>query len=195
MTTNYSFESLYRYAQPAAPAPVKSWAQQYPEEAKWINSSTFDFAVRMRDVLRQWGGLTPGQLAAVHKCMAYRAQPPSEAAGLDLSKVPSGLYAVPGGDTRLKVKVSHGSGKWQGWIFVADASEYGQARRYGAQRPQGSYQGSIVTQLTQIAADPKAASAAYGRLTSTCGICGRPLENEESVAAGIGPVCAGRMGW
>lgn len=114
--------------------------------------------------------------------------------GLDLSAVPSGTYAVPGGDTRLKVKIDNVTkGKWAGWVFVKDGAEYGQGQRYGSQRPGASYKGAIEDALRVIAADPIAAMAAYGHLTNTCGKCGRPLEDAESVARGIGPVCWGRM--
>ncbi len=33
----------------------------------------------------------------------------------------------------------------------------------------------------------------WGRMTGTCCVCARRLDNPESVDAGIGPVCAGRM--
>lgn len=41
-----------------------------------------------------------------------------------------------------------------------------------------------------IAEDVKGAMARYGHETNTCGKCGRPLSNDESRAAGIGPKCA-----
>lgn len=113
--------------------------------------------------------------------------------GLDLSGVPSGLYAVPGGDTRLKVKIDNvdkPGTKWHGWVFVKDGAAYGHGDRYGSQKPGGTYRGKIQQQLEIIASDPYAAAAAYGQLTGTCGRCGRQLEDEESVARGIGPVCA-----
>jgi hypothetical protein len=33
----------------------------------------------------------------------------------------------------------------------------------------------------------------FGRLYGTCCVCGRTLTNEESIEAGIGPVCSGRF--
>lgn len=116
--------------------------------------------------------------------------------GLDLTGLPTGHYAAPGGDTRLKVHVSAPQkGKWAGWVFVTDGAEYGSQQRYGSQRPGAAYKGSIEDQLRAIITDPQAAMAAYGHLTSTCGACGRTLEDEASVARGIGPVCATKMGW
>jgi hypothetical protein len=140
-------------------------------------------------------------LAAKRALMGLRADAGRDAAatreanGLDLSNVPAGTYAVPGGDTRLKVKVDHGKAgtKWEGWTFVKDAAAYGQGQRYGSQRPGQTYRGKIEDALRVIASDPIAAFAEYGRLTGTCGVCGRPLEDEQSVARGIGPICWGRL--
>lgn len=36
---------------------------------------------------------------------------------------------------------------------------------------------------------------AFGALYGTCCVCGRTLTNEESIAAGIGPICAGKGEW
>lgn len=116
-------------------------------------------------------------------------------AGLDLSTLPAGRYAVPGGDTRLKVQVDKPSrGNWKGHIFVRDAAVYGQGRRYGSQKPAPyRYQGDIVEELEAIMADPAAAMAAYGHLTGTCGRCYRHLEDETSISLGIGPVCRAKL--
>lgn len=40
---------------------------------------------------------------------------------------------------------------------------------------------------------PLEEAKAFGRMTGTCCVCARRLDNPESVDAGIGPVCAGRM--
>ena len=81
-----------------------------------------------------------------------------------------------------------------GWIFVKDAAVYGAGTRYGSQKPGAMYQGKIVDALQAILDDPQAAQVEYGKLTGRCGVCHRPLEDEESVARGIGPICAGRIG-
>lgn len=112
--------------------------------------------------------------------------------GLDLTELPSGYYAVPGGDTRLKLRISRGKdgSKWGGYIFVTDGAEYGQQKRYGMQRPGQSYSGQVMAELEAIVADPKGAMAAYGHLVGRCGRCNRVLEDETSIANGIGPICA-----
>lgn len=134
--------------------------------------------------------------ALKHLPFAENGDRPKVTEGLDLTVLPSGRYAVPGGETRLKLKIDVvEDGKWAGWVFVKDAAVYGQGQRYGSQRPGERYQGKVVDALTTILEDPRAAMVAYGRLTNTCGNCGRALEDEESVRSGIGPVCAGRLGW
>ena len=117
-----------------------------------------------------------------------------QSSGIDLSGIPAGRYAVPGGDTRLKIEIDKpDNGTWAGWIFVRDAAEYGHGTRYGKQAPGKVYQGAVQAELLAILADPFEASKAYGRLVSRCGVCNRALEDEESVAAGIGPICARRF--
>lgn len=117
---------------------------------------------------------------------------PEAPKGLDLSGLVPGYYAVPGGDTRLKIAVQHGKPgtKWEGFTFVKDGAEYGAQQRYGMQRPGQAYRGQIEAELAKVLEDPKAAMQAYGKLVGRCGACGRTLEDEYSVANGIGPVCA-----
>jgi hypothetical protein len=132
--------------------------------------------------------------AKVDAKTAARQEEKAADTGIDLSPIPSGTYAVPGGDTRLKVRINHvEKGKWAGYTFVDDGAEYGQRKNYGRQEPGGTYRGDIQEALTAILADPAGAAAAYGRLTGRCAICGRALEDEDSVARGIGPICAGKF--
>jgi len=48
--------------------------------------------------------------------------------------------------------------------------------------------------VARIAADPKSAAVAYGRLTGQCSCCGRTLSDPASVDLGIGPICADKWG-
>lgn len=162
-----------------------------------------EFATSCWDALHKYGALSDGRLAAIERDVAKyeaivaerRAAAPAD--GLDLSELPDGYYAVPDGDTRLKVRVNRPkkNSRWHGYTFVSDGAEYGQRQNYGRQRPGGTYEGKITEQLRAIAADPEAASIAYGKLTGSCGVCGRALEDEQSVERGIGPICAAKTGW
>lgn len=119
------------------------------------------------------------------------AEEPTAGAQLDLTVLHGGKYGIPGSDTRLKLQIDVvTTGKWSGWVFVKDAAEYGHGKRYGRQRPGGLYEGDVIEELQAILANEAAAFARYGALTSHCGVCSRPLEDADSVARGIGPVCA-----
>lgn len=158
-----------------------------------------EFALSLYSEFNRSGNLSPKQWAAAErmrlKCQAKQKQRAAapKGTGIDLSGLPSGMYAVPGGETRLKLCVQHGSGRWEGFVFVKDGAEYGSGKRYGMQRPGENYRGEVCDALRVILADPKLASQEYGRLVGRCGVCGRKLEDEESVARGIGPVCAGKF--
>ena len=183
-----------------------NWLAANPERAAFLEQD-WDFPRSLRESLDKFGSLTERQIAAIDKCLATQAERAAKRAaeraeraeqpstGLDLSGVPTGMYAVPGGETRLKVKIRQGKPgtRWEGWTFVDDGAAYGQGQKYGSQRPGQHYAGQIVEQLRVIAADPMAACAAYGHLVGRCGRCGRPLEDEESVARGLGPICADKF--
>lgn len=175
------------------------------EAANWS-----DFAASLVQRKRSGLRLTQRQVEAAEcmmsKCLEKagnsvpgpaNAHPSNMLIKVDLRSVPSGLYADPeGDDSRLKVFIQHGKEgtKWEGFIFVKDGAEYGVGRRYGTQVPNsGEYRGQIAPVLQRIAADPFAASTAYGRLVGRCGVCNRKLEDALSVAEGIGPVCKGKF--
>lgn len=47
--------------------------------------------------------------------------------------------------------------------------------------------------LQELRTDPVKAAGDAGRSVGWCCVCGRALSNPESVALGMGPICAGRM--
>lgn len=49
--------------------------------------------------------------------------------------------------------------------------------------------------LLSAAGDPLAAAVRFGRVTGSCSCCGRTLTDPDSIARGIGPICAERWGW
>ena len=108
--------------------------------------------------------------------------------------VPGGRYAVrdDNGAFRFYIVNSPDKGRWVGWYFV-DIQAGDERYKLGRQRPGDSYQGKGLDALRAIQADPLAASVAYGRELGLCGVCGRTLTDPESIAAGIGPVCASKF--
>lgn len=172
--------------------------------ANWLADQTWsDFAVSLADQYRTKGSLSPKQINAAKSMRskvearqkAREEDQKAEAADgpIDLTELPSGYYAVPNGETRLKVRVSRSGprSKWHGWTWVDDGAAYGSRTSYGRQGPNegDTYKGKIRNQLRAIMADPFEAQVAYGKLTGTCGACGRLLEDKESIRKGIGPIC------
>jgi hypothetical protein len=103
----------------------------------------------------------------------------------NLPDVPAGRYAI--GTPAKFYKVDRPTeGRWAGYTFVKvqASDEFHPVNR--------SLQPDI---LAEIAKDPQAAMLRYGREIGECGHCGRTLTNQESRDAGIGPICAGKMGW
>lgn len=114
----------------------------------------------------------------------------------------AGRYAVEvDGDRRFYMIDRPQSGKWAGWAFVRTGAT---RQRVATVNPDGGVRFADRTAetvaahtlaLNEVAKDAKAAAIAYGRWTNTCSQCGATLDDPESVAAGIGPVCASRLGW
>jgi hypothetical protein len=129
--------------------------------------------------------------------------------------MPSGRYAIyfPGPDDQPGVysyvdrqdlvKPSYGEwrfflvdkpseGRWTGYTFIkrliggGDNGDYRKVDMPAASRDQA---------LAAIDKDPKQAMLDFGLQSGSCGHCGRALSNAESLARGIGPICAGKMGW
>lgn len=106
----------------------------------------------------------------------------------DAPDVPAGRYAieVEGKLAFFKVDVPGPDSRWHGWVFVKQVAGDEQYPVKGARR---------ATVLAGIAADPREAMLRYGREIGSCGHCGRTLTDEASREAGIGPVCAGKVGF
>jgi hypothetical protein len=165
------------------------WLEANPARAAFLNN-VGEFQQSLLAGLMKYGSLTDNQIAAIDRGIerdAKREAVATAPGGLDLSGVPSGLYAT--GDVELKIDNVDAPGKWNGWVFVKDTDD----GRIGSQRPGQNYTGKLSEELAAIAADPKAAVIAYGRKTGTCGCCGRKLTNPVSIEAGIGPICASKF--
>lgn len=180
-------------------AGAAEWIENHEAEHAWLvreSKNGNEFAGDLLNGqygLMKRGFLSEGQLRAVQKNLDKEKEfAPSD---IDISSL-KGYYAVPNGDTRLKLCVRRPgkNSRYHGWTFVDDGAAYGSRQTYGKQAPEGTYQGKVQDALRAILENPLEAQKAYGKLTGTCGYCGRILEDPESVAAGIGPICAGKYG-
>lgn len=165
------------------------------------------FAKSMLDGFRRYGRFTPKQVPYVVKMIRRAADRKSAPAAkptisdaISLEALQSGRYAVE--QRRYRVSRPKQDSKWVGFVFVDDGSEYGRGEKYGRQAPGAKFaniscrNAELVSRdLRAILADPRAAMAHYGHITGSCGVCGRTLEDPESVERGIGPVCAEKFGF
>jgi hypothetical protein len=105
-----------------------------------------------------------------------------------VTKIPEGRYAaiLPGEDHLRFFKFDKPqTGKWAGYTFVKEqAGDTDHSVRSASRR---------LIIAGAIAEDPMEAMLTYGREIGRCGHCGRTLTDEDSRAAGIGPVCRRKL--
>lgn len=86
------------------------------------------------------------------------------------------------------------NGRNAGAVYVKAGGEYMGKIMDGRFQPAYGAPADLSERINAIAADPTEAARQYGRDTGTCSCCGRQLTDPESVAAGIGPICAAKWG-
>jgi hypothetical protein len=186
-------------------------------------NGTFTFPGDLLTALRQYGSLTSGQLAAVQKLMvrdserrADREARQANAPAIDVSKIENafatavdkakrkgqkGVFKKPlrlRSTSAIDVLFSVGSAgsQWEGMVFAKtpDGKKLGFVKdgKFKAR-----FECTPVEQAAVLdcAGNPEIAAVAYGKAWSTCAVCGLLLTNDESIARGIGPICAERFGW
>jgi hypothetical protein len=89
-------------------------------------------------------------------------------------------------------------------ISLTDGKSYGENQFFGRVYPNGAYEpysklspaerAGIAEFLTEMAQDPAATATKYGKLSGKCMFCNSALTDENSTAAGFGPVCADNWG-
>lgn len=117
------------------------------------------------------------------------ASAPGKSAPDEEVNVPAGHYAVTGNDgTTDFYRVDRPTkGKWAGWTFVKlqVSDDY--------QRVSQAQSDTILKRIEE--AGPREAAIRYGHELGKCSLCNRTLTNNDSIEAGIGPVCARNVGW
>ena len=196
---------------------IEAFKAAHPAIWSWMDGNTFEFAVAMREAVAKWGDLTEKQLAACYNCVAkleaakarrQEARAASEkaasavsAAGVDrlkeafdraaASRLRSPRITIGG----VVISPAPAHGKNPGALYVKDGETYlGKVAggRFFASR---ECTPETETKVLAFVADPRAAAEAYGQETGTCCICNATLTNKESIARGIGPICAEKFGW
>ena len=204
--------SLQRAAEAKA-AKAKAWRDANPDVAEWLDAAGrrgFEFAVRLSASLTEWGALTDNQVAAVLRCIEA-----DKARAAEQAKRAESVSVVDSKQLEEAFAKAKASGlKWPkiklGGVVISPASE--NSKNAGALyvKEAGQYLGKVLggrflrvrecgeeqaQKVAQLIADPAGTAKAYGLQTGECCICSRELTDKESIARGIGPICAERFGF
>lgn len=111
-----------------------------------------------------------------------------------IQSIPAGYYAITGKEGEVRqYRVTVGkAGKWAGFRFIVRLIATGGASHEEVKIGDRAHRDAVLTYIGNHAPE---CSAAYGFLTKHCGLCNRALSDTESLARGIGPICAGKAGW
>jgi len=173
--------------------------------------------------IMRYGDLTERQLAAVRTNLAKRAAA-LEAAGQRVATAPkievarieqAFATAAANGLKRLTLRLATttvvdgketlkhaftftpapATGKNPGATYVKEGTEYLGKVVAGVFRCVATCGDERRDDVVAAASDPAQAAIAYGKVLGQCGICARTLTDPESIARGIGPVCAANYGF
>lgn len=187
---------------------LREFAAAKPVIWAWMDGSTFSFAVSLRDAVAKYGDLTENQEAAALRCIAKLEAARAErtarvetAPVVDAGRITEAFNtAQRNGLQSPKLRVGEFTfslaKKYHGVLYVntADGLYLGKimnGKFYAGRDCTAEHSAAIVTAME----NPLEAAVAHGRLTGNCSCCGRLLTDPESVARGIGPICASRFGW
>lgn len=202
-----------------AKAACEAWLEANPAEAEWLREAAgrgFEFAASLWEALRKYGHFTEKQEAAVRKAAANSAARKAQwaaekaareegAAVLTMARIRAAFDAARQHLKRPKLRIADvqfslapASGRNAGCIYVVRASD---DAYLGKITPEDKFVTSREctsadsATVARVAADPAAAATAHGHEYGYCACCARELTNPESVARGIGPICAEKWGW
>lgn len=197
---------------PAAPAinpdaDLIAWA----EKQTWSS-----FAVDVAAKARRFGSLTDNQRISLtsmrEKCAAKDAARKEETApGMSgfgevtaiLGRIASSGNTFPklrlrtANDIPVNISLkTYGHNAGQVRIFAGDNScgeiKHGVWHVARGLKMTATERADLDALMARLVEDPKGVCADFGHQTGNCALCGRPLSNPESVAMGIGPICASK---
>jgi len=103
--------------------------------------------------------------------------------------IPDSKYALYNGQGKIIFfEVRTGKGKWAGFQFLDRlVGAPGDWQHFPVK---GAEKSEIMKDLDM---NPKAAAIRFSKHFTVCAVCGSPLSDPESMAAGLGPICAKRF--
>jgi hypothetical protein len=139
-------------------------------------------------------------------CKVYELMHRAQGNGLKWPKLRLQVVDPAQSDSYLPVVfgISGPNSKRPGTIHLTDGGPYGDNVFYGWITEQGIWEvGHKVEEAVEqkikdllkiLSADPIHTLMDYGQVTGNCSCCGSGLSHENSVAMGLGPVCAAKWG-
>lgn len=180
-----------------------------PKIWAWIDGNDYHFAKAMRDAVEKYGNLTLNQKAACERSIEKLAA--SKAAAVDrkenapvveMTHIDAAFARASARLKKPRLTIANisfapapASGSNAGAIYVKSGSQYLGKISGGKFVTVRDTTAEQRAKVLEVAADPKAAAIAHGRVSGRCAICSRVLTDANSVAAGIGPICAEGFGW
>jgi hypothetical protein len=168
-------------------ASALAWLGTYDGDFPWLRSQ--------QQRCRRGAALTAAAVVGVLNCWRADLMSQQRDRGVEVHHLPSGRYAVRHDDGHIVFyRVEHGRARWTGWTFLDQVIGGRRSQRIGKVPPGRWYRGRRRADLGVIVQKPEAAARLFGLELGVCGMCGRPLTDDASRAAGIGPVCQRRWG-
>lgn len=201
----------------AADHPVEAkWLNDTIERIRHSGKSQgyLQFLLDLRAASVKYGHLTENQLASIAKGIARDAEFAAQRAAAP--KASSRVEQVDA--SRIVEAIQKGKQSGLKWVClrfngltIYEAKKHpGTLYVKSGRGEDGTYLGKIVdgafhpsrdcdditkAKVILIASDPAAAAKVYGLETGSCCCCGRELTDKNSIALGIGPICAERFGF
>jgi hypothetical protein len=179
--------------------------------ADLTNMATWhSFAASLIEQFNARGDLSDKQIAAAYKVTAKNAERQAErtekrtenSGQVDMTRIREMFDTASGNGLKrprfrtetLDLSLAPMHGKNPGAIYVKSGPTYcgkivGNDFQAVSRAP-----ADTLAKLVEIAKDPTGIAVKYGRITGSCGCCGRELTKQESIDRGIGPICADKWG-
>lgn len=183
----------------AHPKDVADWFTKNPAERTWLidNKATNNFAASLFASLCKWGSLTEKQMLAIQRNLgAVSVQVHSyRLAESFINARKSGLKwpRITMGDSIISLAGPDSANPEA--LYVKNDGEYMGKIINGQFHPSFDCGAEHTKKVTALLEDPETSMKQYGIDTGHCCMCNRELTNKDSIAAGIGPICAGRFGF
>lgn len=184
------------------------------EFADWWNNTDYDFAISLRKSFLKNGKLSDKQLAAAKKCISKKVTKKNDVdteqndnidqTGLSgIAELVSSMWrARRNGVKEPKMRLfaentsfnvvfeNDENSKYNNSIRILSDDGQFLGRILGKKFYKSNYTpDDVANQIIETCSNANKSAISYGRRTGSCSCCGRPLNNEESVRLGIGPVC------